>query len=78
MSGEIAGRVTPWEMSFNSNSGRFQMDLGINDRGHGYYHLVLWARQPVRSIPYSLSAGANRVDTAGGVACAGWVFRKEA
>jgi uncharacterized protein YkwD len=77
MSGEIAGRVTPWEMSFNSNSGRFQMDLGINDRGLGYYHLVLWARQPVRSIPYSLSAGANRVDTAGGVACAGWMFRKE-
>jgi uncharacterized protein YkwD len=79
MSGEIAGRVTPWEMAFNSPSGRFEINLPFNAPGPGYYHMVLWVRQPVRSIPYRLGgAGAYRVHTADGVACAGWIFRKDA
>ena len=78
MTGEIAGRVPPWEMSFNPASGRFRFDLSYKALGPGYYHFAFWVRQPVRSIPYSLGTpGAYRVDTAEGVACAGWVFRLE-
>ena len=78
MTGEIAGRVPPWEMSFNAQTGRFRINLSYKALGPGYYHLVLWARRPARSIPYRLgSAGAYRVDTAEGVPCAGWIFRHE-
>ena len=78
MTGEIAGRLPPWEMSFQPSSGRFRFDLPFKNLGPGYYHLILWVRSPVRSIPYSVgSQGAIRVDTADGVPCAGWVFRHE-
>ncbi|MBI3934420.1 MAG: CAP domain-containing protein [Acidobacteria bacterium] len=76
MTGQVAGRVAPWDMSFNSSSGRFRFNLPIRVAGPGYYHMVLWVRRPIRSIPYVLgSPGAYQVDTANGVVCAGWVFR---
>jgi hypothetical protein len=76
MSGEICGRVPPWQMSFDRSSGRFRFSVPVELRGAGYYHLVLWVRRPHRAIPYTLSGpGGYQVDTKEGVACAGWVFR---
>jgi uncharacterized protein YkwD len=78
MTGEIAGRVPPWEISFNPSSSHFRFDLSFKNMGPGYYHMAFWVRRPVRSIPYSLgSSGAYQVNTAEGVPCAGWVFRQE-
>ena len=79
MTGQIAARVPPWEMSFNSATGRFRFNLPINALGPGYYHMVFWVRRPIRSIPYNVlgAPGAYQVDTATGVPCAGWVFRSE-
>lgn len=79
MSGTIAARVPPWQMSFNPSNGRYRFALPASAMGPGYYHLVFWVRRPVRSIPYALtSPGAYQVDTALGVPCAGWVFRLDA
>ena len=78
MSGEIRGRVPPWQMSFDRSSGRFRFSVPVEPRGGGYYHLVLWVRRPHRAIPYTLSGpGGYQVDTKDGVPCAGWVFRAE-
>lgn len=77
MSGEICSRVAPWEMSFD-RARRFRFALPIKPCGPGYYHFVLWVRQPVRSIPYELSsAGSYQVDTKLAVPCAGSVFRTQ-
>lgn len=76
MSGEICGRVPPWQMSFDRSRGRFRFPVSVKPRGPGYYHLVVWVRAPFRSIPYQISgAGGYQVDTKLGVPCAGWVFR---
>jgi hypothetical protein len=79
MSGEIRGRVPPWDMSFSSANGQFRFTVSADPAGPGYYHLVLWVRRPHRTTPYSLStAGAYKVDTAEGIPCGGWVFRLDA
>ncbi|MBI2818671.1 MAG: CAP domain-containing protein [Acidobacteria bacterium] len=78
MTGQIAARVPPWEMAFNSSSGRFRFNLSVKTLEPGYYHMVFWVRRPIRSIPYALgSFGMYQVDTAGGIPCAGWVFHAE-
>jgi len=56
MEGEICGEVPPWKMQFDPGRGRFYLSVPIQERGPGYYHLLLWARDRVRSIPYRLSA----------------------
>lgn len=78
MTGQIVGRVPPWEMTFNPSSGRFRFNLSFRVQGPGYYHWVFWLRRPLDSIPYVLGrSGAYQVDTAKAVPCAGWVFRVE-
>jgi uncharacterized protein YkwD len=77
MAGDVCARVPPWEMSFRPGSERFRFNVPVQLLGPGYYHLVLWVRQPVRSIPYQPDIGATQVDTKDGVPCAGWVFRRD-
>jgi uncharacterized protein YkwD len=78
MSGDICGRVPPWQMSFDRSSGRFRFSVPVEPRGPGLYHLVMWVRRPHRAIPYTLSGpGGYQVDTKDGVPCAGWVFRSQ-
>ena len=75
MEGEIVGNAPPWTMRFERSSGRFRFSLRFRDRGPGYYHLVLWIRDDVRSIPYSLPfSGTAHVDTKDAVPTAGWLF----
>jgi uncharacterized protein YkwD len=76
MAGKVAGKTPPWEMSFDSASGRFRFSMSVDSMGAGYYHLMLWVRRPASAIPYVLgTSGAYQIDTAQGVACASWVFR---
>ena len=78
MAGQMAARIPPWEMSFDRSRKRFRISVPLRENEPGYYHLVLWVRQPRRSIPYELSgAGLYQVDTKEAVPCAGWVFRVE-
>jgi uncharacterized protein YkwD len=76
MEGEQCANVRPWEMRFNSSNGQFTFVAHIEDRGPGLYHLLLWVRNDVRSIPYELHVGSNAVDTKGAVVTAGWIFKK--
>jgi len=79
MTGKVAAKVPPWEMSFDASSGRFRFNLSPDLLGAGYYHMAFWVLRPIRAIPYVLgSPGAYRVDTAQGVPCSGWVFRVDA
>ena len=79
MSGAIGAKIAPWDMTFAPASRRFRFSVPVGAAGPGYYHLVLWVRRPVGTIPYELrSAGSYQVDTAEGVPCAGWVFRADA
>ena len=75
--GEECGKVTPWEMQFDPNTGRrFRFSVSIKYRGPGYYHFVLWVRDRVQSIPYRLSPGGSyRANTEEAIPCAGWIFR---
>ena len=77
MAGDICARVPPWEMAFRPGNQRFRFNVPVEPRGPGYYHLVLWVRQPVRATPYQPSIGASQVDTKDGVPCTGWVFRRD-
>ena len=76
MDGEECASVPPWQMQFDSSRGRFRFTLRTKDCGPGLYHLILWVRNNVRSIPYQLSNGATKIETKYGVVAAGWVFRK--
>jgi hypothetical protein len=75
--GEPCAKVSPWEMSFDRNRGRFRFTIPVADCGPGLYRMMLWVRTPVNTIPYRLHpGGAARVDTKFGLGCAGWVFRR--
>ena len=74
--GDQVATVKPWEMSFDTSSGKFHFTVKPNNLGPGLYHLLLWVKKDVRSIPYTLSPGANKVDTSLAIPAAGWVFRK--
>ncbi|MBI4459885.1 MAG: CAP domain-containing protein [Acidobacteria bacterium] len=72
--GEECGKVAPWEMQFNR--GRFRFSMPIRNRGAGYYHLLLWVRDRVASIPYHPTPGASHsVNTQEAIPGAGWTFR---
>jgi len=76
MAGTIVGRVPPWNISFNASKGSFHFSIPVDAAGPGYYHMVLWVRRPIRSIPYELGvSGSYQIDTAQGVPATGWVFR---
>ena len=78
MGGKVAGKVPSWDMTFDPSKGTFHFSVPVNALGPGYYHMVFWVRRPIRSIPYQLGeSGAYQIDTANGVACAGWVLRAE-
>jgi uncharacterized protein YkwD len=75
--GEKCGVTAPWQMRFESASGRFRFSLAAKNCGPGYYHLLLWVRGNVRSIPYELQPGVPaQIDTAQAIPTAGWVFRR--
>jgi cysteine-rich secretory family protein len=74
--GDECVAVRPWEMRFDPSSGRFRFSLQPKNCGPGFYHLLLWVRNDIRSIPYQLQMGVNKVETKQGVAAAGWVFRR--
>lgn len=74
--GDQCAAVRPWEMRFDTTSGRFRITIRAKDRGRGIYHLLLWARNDIRTIPYELREGANKVDTSQAVPAAGWVFKR--
>ena len=74
--GEECAAIRPWEMHFESSSGRFRFSIRPKNCGTGFYHLLLWVRNNIRSIPYELQMGVNKVDTKGAVAAAGWVFTR--
>jgi hypothetical protein len=74
--GDQCAAVRPWEMRFDTKNGQFRINIRAKDRGRGLYHLLLWVRNDIRTIPYELHAGGNRVDTSRAVAAAGWIFRR--
>ncbi len=77
MDGETCGTVPPWEMVFDGSRGRFRFSLRARNCGPGFYHLVLWVRREIRSIPYQLYPGGSfRIDTKGAVPTAGWIFQQ--
>lgn len=76
--GATCSKTPPWHMRFDRGRGRFRFAVPVGNCGPGYYHLLLWVRRPANVIPYEISPGvAYQVDTKFGIACAGWVFRKE-
>lgn len=78
MDGQQCAKVSPWQMGFDRGRGRFRFSVPVGNCGPGYYHLLLWVRRPVSVIPYQVyPGGAFLVETKYGIACAGWVFRKE-
>jgi hypothetical protein len=74
--GGQSANIRPWEMAFNEKRGEFRFSFRPRDQGPGLYHLLLWVRSNVRSIPYQLGIGANPIDPRQAVAAAGWVFIK--
>ncbi len=77
VSGTICAKVPPWEMSFSRSSGRFSFSVRASNCGPGYYHLLLWVRDDVGSIPYQLYQGGSfAVDTKDATPCAGWVLHR--
>jgi len=74
--GDQCGAVLPWEMSFDPSRGSFHFSINARDCGPGIYHLLLWVRRDIRTIPYQLQMGANKIDTQGAVPAAGWIFTK--
>ena len=76
--GEMTSKVSSWEMQLDRSRGRFRFAVPVPNSGPGYYHLLLWVRRPIRSIPYELHPGGTyNIDTKNGIPCAGWVFRQE-
>ena len=77
VSGEICAKVPPWEMRFSRSRGRFSFSFRASNCGPGYYHLLLWVRDDVGSIPYQLYQGGSfAVNTKDATPCAGWLFHK--
>jgi hypothetical protein len=75
MEGDECANIRPWEMEFDRGRGRFRFSLRPKNCGPGFYHLLLWVRNDIRSIPYQLHLGTNKIDTHNAVPAAGWVFR---
>ena len=77
VSGTICAKVPPWEMRFSRSSGRFSFSVRASNCGPGYYHLLLWVRDDIGSIPYQLYQGGSfGVDTKDATPCAGWVLHR--
>ncbi len=77
VSGAICAKVPPWEMSFSRSRGRFSFSVPASNCGPGYYHLLLWVRDDIGSIPYQLYQGGSfAVTTKGATPCAGWVLHR--
>ncbi len=74
--GDQCVNIRPWEMRFDSARGRFRFSVPANNCGPGSYHLLLWVRNNIRTIPYELQLGSNSVDTRDAVPAAGWVFKR--
>ena len=72
--GKQCATVPPWKMRFEPSSGRFRFSVAVKNYGPGFYHLLLWVRGDIRSIPYELVPGATRIDTQQAIPAAGWVF----
>lgn len=72
--GEECAAIRPWEIRFQVSTGRFRFSFRPKNCGPGFYHLLLWVRNDIRSIPYELQMGVNKIDTKGAVEAAGWVF----
>ena len=74
--GDECVSVRPWEMNFDRSRGRFRFSIRTRGCGPGLYHLLLWVRRDIRSIPYQLYPGETKIDTKLAVPAAGWIFSK--
>lgn len=75
--GDECVAVRPWEMNFDRSRGSFRFSMHPGNCGAGLYHLLLWVRRDIRSIPYAIYPGNSyKVETRLAVPAAGWIFSK--